>query len=135
MWTTLEMAVATPLFNNGVEGDAGVRVPSLRGAMRFWFRTLAGIGVGADLEALAKLEAAVFGDTQSSSPVAFRIPKPPPTVSPGKPEWCDNSGGLGQWRVYLMGQGLAEMSRNEATRRYDSKVTRHYVAAGEKFDL
>lgn len=135
MWTTLRMEVATPLFNDGADGDAGVRVPSLRGAMRFWFRALAGIGVGADLDALAAIEAAVFGDTEASSPVRFRIPQPPTPTAPGTPDWCDNSGGLGQWMVYLMGQGLAEMRRNEATRRYDSKVNRSYVAAGTPFDL
>jgi CRISPR/Cas system CMR-associated protein Cmr1 (group 7 of RAMP superfamily) len=45
-WTTLTLQVTTPLFNGGADPDgsagfrpereAGVRVASIRGAMRFW---------------------------------------------------------------------------------------------------
>ena len=50
-WTTLTLEVATPLFNGGADqdgsagfgtaNDPGVRVGSIRGAMRFWFRAVA----------------------------------------------------------------------------------------------
>jgi CRISPR-associated protein Cmr1 len=71
-WTTIHLEVTTPLFNGGAEHkdeelqgaerrDSELRVPSLRGAMRFWFRALAGMALGPDLDALARAEAAVFG--------------------------------------------------------------------------
>ena len=51
-WTTLTLQVTTPLFNGGADPDgaagfrpdqeSGIRVASIRGAMRFWFRALAG---------------------------------------------------------------------------------------------
>ena len=39
-WITLRLRVTTPLFNG--HDDEPLRVSSLRGAMRYWFRALAG---------------------------------------------------------------------------------------------
>src|SRR5579863_4570864 len=98
-WTTLTLQVTTPLFNGGADPDgsagfrpdheAGVRVASVRGAMRFWFRALAGVLTGPDLPLLAALERRVFGGAgdgtrdsagSAASPVLLRIPKQPPVV-------------------------------------------------------
>jgi CRISPR-associated protein Cmr1 len=64
----------TPLFL----GDAGqrvaeIRAPSIRGALRFWFRALTGGVVGdANLQRLRELEAGVFGDTNQASSLVIR---------------------------------------------------------------
>ncbi|GAB3105807.1 type III-B CRISPR module RAMP protein Cmr1 [Streptomyces calidiresistens] len=101
-WITLRLTVATPLFSYGANQlESGVRVPSLRGAMRFWFRALAGSVVGNDLRLLAELESAVFGSTERSSPVKLRIPKPP---APVKKQLSSGPSGLN----YLRGMGLAD---------------------------
>lgn len=86
-WTTLTFRVTTPLFNGGADPDGsagfrsgaedGIRVASIRGAMRFWFRALAGTVAGLDLDLLAGLEREVFGDAGNSSPVHMRIPAQP----------------------------------------------------------
>jgi len=144
-WDTVVLQVTTPLFNGGADpdgssgsgsaGDAGVRVASLRGALRFWFRALAGTVAGPDLGLLAQMEAAVFGNAGTSSPVRMRIrrqPRPEPGQgraafigapgtrpgagqSPGRgTHRPGGSGGLGQsrddgkWLAYLLGQGLAD---------------------------
>lgn len=76
--TTLryEIEVTTPLFCAGADqekGPAELRPPSLRGAMRFWFRAMMGAVVNGDLEQLRKLEARVFGSTSGKSPVVMRV--------------------------------------------------------------
>jgi CRISPR/Cas system CMR-associated protein Cmr1 (group 7 of RAMP superfamily) len=87
-WTTLAMQVTTPLFNGGADAGTndgtGVRPASIRGAMRFWFRALAGALTGPDLRLLAVLEHRVFGgigsgqgDGAVASPLLLRIPDPP----------------------------------------------------------
>jgi CRISPR-associated protein Cmr1 len=130
-WTTVRLQVTTPLFNGGatpedgagpeegISGDA-VRVASLRGAMRFWFRALAGLAVGPKLHKLAAVERRVFGGTDVSSPVKLRILDQPPLTPPGQPEFAKEDG---RWIVYLLGQGLGDL-------RFQ-RVRRPYVAPGE----
>jgi len=125
-WTTLHLEVTTPLFNSGA-GPAGasgrqpgVRVPSLRGAMRFWFRALVGGVTGPNLSLLAELERMVFGSTEASCPVPLRIPDPPAQRAAGTEQ-------MNRWVVYLLGQGLGDL-RNTIT-------IRPYVQPGAKFDV
>jgi CRISPR-associated protein Cmr1 len=127
-WTTVHLRVTTPLFNAGGAQDAGVRVASLRGAMRFWFRALAGTVAGPDLKLLAQMEEAVFGSTERPSPVSMRIraqpkvtgkdPTPKFIAEPPRAGGRRPPGGIqhprddGKWLVYLLGQGLADANRN-----------------------
>ncbi len=128
-WMTLRMQVTTPLFNGGVDpgddGGVGVRVPSIRGALRFWFRALAGRAIGPDLRGLARVERQVFGGTDAASPVKLRIPSQPPVSKPGRPDFVQ--GESGRWVVYLLGQGLGDLKNR--------LVTRPYVAPTKTFDL
>jgi len=168
-WITITLEVTTPLFNGGHDlewstragrdrprshdshDDAtGVRVPSLLGAMRFWFRALAGIHVGGDLDALRYWEARVFGRAASEgsgppapSPLQWRIPRRPPVVredeSPGDwlPSWKwkeRRTRGQGRrepdddrWLLYLAGQGLADLG--------SCTLRRPHVPPGKCFDL
>ncbi|MGH3942469.1 MAG: type III-B CRISPR module RAMP protein Cmr1 [Pseudonocardiaceae bacterium] len=125
-WTTLHMEVTTPLFNGDADpereagGHPGVRVPSLRGAMRFWFRAFVGGVIGPDLALLATLERTVFGSTDASCPVPLRIPNPP-VQRAARAEHLD------RWIVYLLGQGLGDL-RNQ-------KASRPYVVPGDTFEL
>jgi CRISPR-associated protein Cmr1 len=130
-WTTLTLQVTTPLFNGGADpsgeaglrapGEAGVRVASIRGAMRFWFRALAGAYTGLDLALLAALERRVFGGIAAQrdggadavqSPLILRLPEPPHLSSDMQPEFLRGP----QWRgiAYLLGLGLMEMKDKPA---------------------
>ena len=72
MYIVLE--TVTPIFVGGAnQRVAEIRVPSIRGALRFWFRALAGGTVGdADRQPLRELEAGVFGDTSRASSLVIR---------------------------------------------------------------
>ena len=62
----------TPLFMAGaVPGgpEAELRAPSVRGALRFWFRAGMGAAGVTDAKELYRLEAALFGDTRRASRV------------------------------------------------------------------
>ncbi|SRR5579875_249099 len=119
-WTTLTMQVTTPLFNGGADPDGGagftpddetgVRPASIRGAMRFWFRALAGTLAGPDLLLLSALERQVFGgiadqpgqQSAQASPLILRVPEPPrPSLDVPFPQGSD-----GRWIGYLLGLGL-----------------------------
>lgn len=151
-WTTLTLRVTTPLFNGGADpaneaalrpaDEAGVRVASIRGAMRFWFRALAGALTGPDLGLLAGMERLVFGGAGSeaggpgSSPLLLRIPRQPAIVPPSGPHEFlpaaaeplnDRRKDDSRWILYLMGQGLADLAQ--------MSISRPYVAPGQEFDL
>ncbi|RKN33829.1 type III-B CRISPR module RAMP protein Cmr1 [Micromonospora musae] len=145
-WTTLTMQVTTPLFNGGhqpapsesteggnsrsarnLDADAGIRVSSLRGAMRYWLRAIAGAEVGNQIHVLAALESRVFGSTTRASSVAMRVPKPPPVSRNSQPDWCKRDDA--RWIGYLAGQGLSKPAGRGC------QLTRPFVAPGTTFDL
>jgi hypothetical protein len=150
-WTTVTLQVTTPLFNGGADPDgsagfrpdheAGIRVASIRGAMRFWFRALAGVLTGQNLDLLASLERRVFGGISdgadnTGSPLLLRIPKQPPVVpvsgshsflAPRHLSLRDRRQHESRWLLYLMGQGLGDLA--------GCKVRRPYVDVGQEFQL
>jgi CRISPR-associated protein Cmr1 len=147
-WTTLTLQVTTPLFNGGADpaneagfrprDEAGVRVASIRGAMRFWFRALAGAYTGSDIELLAALERRVFGgiarqrddgEAAVPSPFILRLPNPPRLSGEREPEFLRGR----HWRgiAYLLGLGLMEMKGSKP------RLVRPFVPPdpGKTFDL
>jgi hypothetical protein len=143
-WTTVTFQVTTPLFNGGADpdrsagfgsgADAGVRVASIRGAMRFWFRALAGSAAGPDLKLLARMERSVFGgitdqhgneDAAVASPLILRLPDPPRQVMDDRFLDGGNRAGL----RYLLGLGLMR------PRSGGADLLRPYVRPGEEFTL
>lgn len=144
--------MTTPLFNGGADpadehglrsaDEAGIRVASIRGAMRFWFRALAGTVAGPDVRLLARMEEAVFGSVQHPSPVALRVRAHPRlTRSYPTPKFIGESprsvgrrpgpqpGGSGirgtqqnrddgKWLIYLLGQGLADAKERTLSRDF-----------------
>jgi CRISPR-associated protein Cmr1 len=119
-WTTFHLKVVTPLFSGedpNLVTDSPIRVPSIRGALRFWFRAVAaGHGI-TDLPTLATAETEVFGSTHSPSPIRLRIDGQPrsQTIAP----WADGKPGV----QYLLGQGLW---------KHKVGMQRSFVAAGAK---
>jgi len=74
-WTTLTLRVSSPLFNGGADqaSDAGVRASSIRGAMRFWFRALAGCASVSDLDLLSTWSAAYSGAPKPRLPWRYAL--------------------------------------------------------------
>lgn len=63
---SLTFSVVTPLFLGDADGKtAAVRIPSLRGVLRFWWRA----SFQGDLRELKNAEADVFGNTEKKSPL------------------------------------------------------------------
>ncbi len=146
-WTTLTLQVTTPLFNGGADSggtsglragdDPGVRVASVRGAMRFWFRALAGTLVGPDTPLLADLERRVFGgiadrsggeEAATASPLILRIPDPPSLSREKRPAFLQGSGDA-RWIGYLLGLGLMRPVKGGA------ELLRPFVPPQTSFDL
>lgn len=73
----IELMTVTPLFLGGSDPRGQppeLRPPSFRGAMRYWYRAALGGVVGDEnLKAVRQLETAVFGSTDSGSPVSLRL--------------------------------------------------------------
>lgn len=75
----LECQVLTPLFLGGADSrlNPELRAPSIRGAMRYWYRALLGgstfIRGKDELLTLRENEARVFGTTEHSSAVTVRV--------------------------------------------------------------
>ena len=74
MKTTFKLKVLTPMFMGGAdpEGEPELRPASIRGAMRFWFRAIAG-AVTNKPEDVYRLESEVFGNTERKSKVVVRV--------------------------------------------------------------
>jgi len=83
--TITPLVIAGADNRNPVLCAEGLRVPSLRGVMRWWFRAMMGGIVGCDAsdryEALRAAETAVFGATERKS--CFRLLSSSPTIARG----------------------------------------------------
>jgi CRISPR-associated protein Cmr1 len=68
---TFQCEIITPMFMGGADGvTPELRAPSIKGAMRFWWRAMNG---GLRLAALKEQEGKIFGDTSSRSKFALRL--------------------------------------------------------------
>jgi len=71
---TLELETVTPLFIAGADQrnieNEGLRAPSLRGLLRWWFRAI--MGSMTSIDCLKILENEIFGSTKISSPVKIK---------------------------------------------------------------
>jgi CRISPR/Cas system CMR-associated protein Cmr1 (group 7 of RAMP superfamily) len=71
---TFEIEIITPCFCGGAEPEkrAEIRAPSIRGQLRWWFRTLGGFKSLAPMP-VAQQEAAIFGSTAGDQGQAARL--------------------------------------------------------------
>lgn len=146
-WVSLTLQTTTPLINGGAgpadDNDrTAVRAPSIRGAMRYWFRALAGVFAGNDLELLARLEGAVFGrastrpgEYEAASPFQIRIAEQPEISRERQPDFLHDKNrshaNSKKWIAYLLGPGLATWDPPSK----GMKLTRSYVPAGQSFTV
>ncbi|EWM19880.1 type III-B CRISPR module RAMP protein Cmr1 [Kutzneria sp. 744] len=130
-WVTFHLRTMTPLFSGddpkSETGDSPIRVPSIRGVLRYWFRAVAaGHGITA-AEDLWTAEEAVFGSTTTPSPIALRVSGcPEATGRNTTPEWARSN-----HVKYLLGQGLYVRDKDPRL----SGLTRPYVDVGKPVNL
>lgn len=68
-----EVEVVTPLFLGGADPKtAELRIPSIKGALRFWWRALYG---SSNIEEMKKQEDSVFGSTDCKSEISIQLSK------------------------------------------------------------
>lgn len=137
---TFACETVTPLFLGGADprGEPELRAPSLRGAMRYWFRALLG---EPDPTKLSLREAKVFGgpqheraEPQRASPlrVAVRWVQEPPIKKWGPPQWPPDTGGTGRNQV----NGLVYLGfAFRATGGRDAQPARQAIDAGWRFTV
>jgi len=128
-WIPLTLTVRTPMFLAARPGGpAEMRIPSLRGVARFWFRALAApvfeTATNTDYLGLARAEAQVFGaarqlvqgtETGGPSRVVFRLRQPPNPNQKVTPDWLTAEPARDHDRPvhgigYLLGQGFFQPS-------------------------
>jgi len=69
---TFNCEVITPMFLGGADQQPELRPPSIRGAMRWWFRAMMGGIIGNNIPDLQKLEMLVFGSNDQSSAITTK---------------------------------------------------------------
>lgn len=130
-WTKLHLTVTTPVFNSdGDQKHAEIRVPSIRGAMRFWLRAMAGRMAGNDMRALSAIEHRVLGSTEHSSPVKLRIPRQPANSDKELPDFLGTPE-RNRWIGYLLGPGLTSWSSEKRA----VMLNRAHIPPGQDFEL
>lgn len=81
---TFDLETVTPLFLGGAEQEkAELRPPAFRGALRYWFRAIAGARYWNNIEQLNKLESEIFGSTEQGSKIIIRLQKFPDDLDEG----------------------------------------------------
>lgn len=110
---TFTLELVSPAFLAGADQTSAesceLRVPSLRGQLRWWWRTLHAGDV--DVETLRQLEAAVWGSTDAASPVRLSL-KP---VNAPKVKLFDHKDGFKPKPDFKKKHALAQPPNNKTT--------------------
>lgn len=128
--------VVTPMFMSGADqSKAELRLPSIKGALRFWWRALAWSRYG-DLEKIREEEARLFGSTdEGQAAVLMKLSSPaPPKISEKGQVLKDGDRVVGEGARYL-GYGVMEAfaSRNKGTQA--GQLTRPCLLSPFEFTL
>lgn len=122
--------VATPLFCAGTDPNrAELRLPSFKGALRFWWRALAWSHCGGDLEQIQKQENALFGSAgRGQSRLIMRLAPashPQTMIEKGQvlTSPARNGSVVGQGARYL-GYGVMEAFDNKKRNTKAGELTR-----------
>ncbi|WP_017574878.1 type III-B CRISPR module RAMP protein Cmr1 [Nocardiopsis kunsanensis] len=131
MWHSLQLQVVTPVFNSAGAQDTPhlntppeIRVPSLRGGMRFWLRAMAARYVGDDPHLLRKVENKCLGSTERSSSIAIRISGNPEPASQDLSTYMSEEEQT--WIGYLLGQAFTTKGKPH---------TKAYVPPNREFQI
>jgi CRISPR-associated protein Cmr1 len=110
----------------GMDGD-GLRIPSLRGVLRFWFRAKQGDPGGAGLAELARREALVFGGTETGQ--GLRI------VPVAQDTWQAEkvTANRGSAQAYLGYGPLNDVAADQEFSSHNQFAFRDAIPAGKRF--
>lgn len=128
----ITLKTITPMFLAGADGKTPeLRPPSLKGALRFWWRAMNG---HLSLEKLKEKEGKIFGNTERRSRVVIRIKKAglePNDTSESKEDFIIKSDRVGKYKVpaidYLA-YGLEEQGGARG-------LERDYIVRNKSFEL
>jgi CRISPR-associated protein Cmr1 len=85
-----DLETVTPLFLAGADpATAELRPPAFRGALRYWFRAIAGSYYWNNPALLKEIESALLGNTQGSSNITIRLSRIPEQLQLS-PVWLDH---------------------------------------------
>ena len=136
-----DFEVVTPMFLSGPRpaAPAELRPPSIRGAMRFWFRAMMGAVLPSlSVDQVYALESRVFGNTRFGSSVKIRVARLDPWSAYGgcTPDSdCEGHMTFSPQEfpgvVYLCGQGLLRYSHGDGC----FHPRRGYVEPASRFRL
>jgi CRISPR-associated protein Cmr1 len=113
--------IVTPAFIAGADQTkAELRIPSLRGVLRFWWRALVYARYQGDLDEIRKREAWLFGSTDRQSGVIVSFEGEPRVRVLNQRTWNNDD-----WQFYT-GYGLVESTGG---------VEREFLAPGGSFTL
>ncbi len=115
---TFRLQLVTPTYLGGADprvDDPELRVPSIRGALRYWLRAAIGATVGDNITALHQAESAVFGSTEGQSPVQIWISNPSAKSEKTPDFW---KGGKGYLFWYMKAHKNKETREYEPARQY-----------------
>ncbi len=126
--------VVTPMFCAGADpGKAELRLPSFKGALRFWWRALAWSRLGGDLEKVRRQEDMLFGSTgtgQSRVSMRFAVDPNPSCMQKDQVFTVSASDGrvVGEGARYL-GYGVMHALANKKGNTKAGQLTRACLRA------
>lgn len=107
---TATFRVVTPLFMSGADQTkAELRLTSIKGALRFWWRALAWAEYQGDIKAIRQAEAELFGSSDpkiGQAKVLMKLELPDNATSYMQPQQA-NDWQINQWESYV-GYGLVD---------------------------
>ena len=102
---TFDCEVITPMFLGGADSNVPeIRVPGIRGALRFWLRAILGGRGLIDSKSLNKYEESILGSSDKGSSVAIRVKDKNFTTTRGAKAKAYNAGSSYLWYSVDMGR-------------------------------
>jgi CRISPR-associated protein Cmr1 len=118
---TATFRVVTPMFVSGADqSKAELRLPSIKGVLRFWWRTLAWERLNGDLNVIREEEAKLFGSTDKGQSAVLMKLSDQDIKTAKQEKWSPN-----RWEAYV-GYGLIETTGGNQ---------RDYIKPGSTFTL
>ena len=133
---TASYRITTPMFLSGADqNQAELRLPSFKGALRFWWRALAAQRFGGDIRKIRAAEDKLFGSTKAASKIQMRLIQTDNATTTEKGKVLrERNKPVGPGARYF-GYGVMEAfaSRNKGTEA--GQLTRPCINAGASFEV
>ncbi len=132
-----DFSVTTPMFLAGADQKkAELRIPSFKGALRFWWRALAWERMGGDLGKIRKAEERLFGSSetgQSRILITLKSNAQPRTIQP--PNILQDGGRVVGEGIRYLGYGVMEAFASRGKGTAAGQLTRACMQAPFDFSI